>query len=133
MNDHPTRRSVVAGFAVLPAMSRDEGSPDAELIALGRQFDAITSAFDDAFRQVRPGNDLKQKALDRKMDGLLDLLGPVEAAIVATPARTIAGLYVKARAANWSREGLIDPLAEECTDERMAWSIVRDLITKWSS
>jgi hypothetical protein len=70
----------------------------------------------------------KQKAIDREMDGLIDRLGPVEAAIAATPARTIAGLCVKARAANWSREGLIDPLGEQCTDERMAWSIVRDLM-----
>jgi hypothetical protein len=64
------------------------------LIALGRQFDAITSAFDDAFRQVGPGNDPKQKAIDREMDALLDRLGPVEAAIVATPVRTISGLHV---------------------------------------
>jgi hypothetical protein len=62
------------------------------------------------------------------MDDLLDRLGPVEEAIVATPARTIAGLYVKARAANWSREGQIDPMVQECTDERLAWSIVRDLM-----
>jgi hypothetical protein len=93
------------------------------LIVLGREFDRITGSWADLL-QGHGDTDTEI----RKINQLLELLGPIETAIVATPARTIEGLCIKARAANWSREGKIDPLNELCTDERMAWSIVRDLM-----
>ena len=97
-------------------------SPDAALIALGDQFNQLTDTWDELARQT---NDTYENV---DIIGLIETLDPIEAAIVATPAKTIEGLLVKARAAYWSREGCIHPELEESTDKKMAWSIVRDLI-----
>ena len=122
-----SRRNLLTALVCAPGISREAisenlCSPDAELIALGAQFDALTRIWDDIAVQT---NDT-YKNFD--IIGLIKKTNPIEAAIVSTRAKTIEGLLVKARAANWSREGHIYPEAEEWTDKRMAWSIVRDLI-----
>ncbi len=97
-------------------------SPDAELIALGDRFNHLTDTWDELARQTNHTYE------NVDIIGLIETIDPIEVAIVATRAKTIEGLLVKARAANWSREGHINPEKEECTDQKMAWSIVRDLI-----
>jgi hypothetical protein len=62
------------------------------------------------------------------MTTLLERLGHLEAAIVATPARTMEGFFVKARAASWALLGDLDPAGAKTIDQRMALSIIRDLI-----
>jgi hypothetical protein len=49
--------------------------------------------------------------------------------IVATPAKTLQGLYVKARATAWALEGNdLDPTKEASMNDKVAASIVRDLL-----
>jgi hypothetical protein len=48
-----SRRAVISGLTIAPTVSRsalgaEMSSPDAELIALGRQFDSISPALDRA-------------------------------------------------------------------------------------
>ena len=109
---------VVSNVAICPPLS----SPDATLIALGDQFNQLTGIWDELARQT---NDTY---LNVDIIGLVEAINPIENAIVTTHAKTIEGLLVKARAANWSREGRIFPEQEETTDKKMAWSIVRDLV-----
>lgn len=90
---------------------------DADLLAFGREFETITNALDSAIAQKC---DIA--------DDLLLKLGLIETAIISTPARSIQGFCVKARAACWARLGDLNPDDEATTDKRMALSIVRDLI-----
>jgi hypothetical protein len=85
---------------------------DTELVALGSQFDALTRVLD---------------ATDLWGD-MADALDRIESAILNTQAVTMEGLRVKARAACWARLGDLDPASGSTTDERMALSIIRDLI-----
>ena len=64
---------------------------DSDLMALGRQFEEIAT-------KVRKFHD-SASANDRVevIEAMLDRLEPIERAIMATPARTVAGLGVKAR------------------------------------
>jgi hypothetical protein len=126
MSRQLTRRSVLAALAGLAPISPspEQLSPDAKLIALGREFERITGLMDGLIRNSGRGNSDDERTLCH----LIEELEPIERETVRTSAKTIAGLYVKARAAKWSREGQINPEAEHCTDERMAWSIVRDLM-----
>jgi hypothetical protein len=122
-----SRRALMTALACTPVISNAAicqplPSPDAELIALGDQFSHLTHTWDKLAIQT----DHTYANVD--IIGLIETINPIEAAIVATPAKTIDGLLVKARAANWSREGHIYPEIEETTDKKMAWSIVRDLI-----
>jgi hypothetical protein len=59
---------------------------------------------------------------------MADALDRIESAILNTQAVTMEGLRVKARAACWARLGDLDPASGSTTDERMALSIIRDLI-----
>jgi hypothetical protein len=102
---------MVGGIATL-ATTPTAANADTELVALGNQFDALTRVLDAA--------DLwgdMAYALDR-----------IERAILNTQAKTMEGLRVKARAACWARLGDLDPASGSTTDERMALSIIRDLI-----
>jgi hypothetical protein len=112
-----SRRRFGAVLAMFPLLRPTElaqapPSSDGYLIALGRQFDEIAARFDTA----------------KFTDEFLDRFDRIEAEIVATQARTIEGLRVKARAACWSLMGDLDPTAESTTAERMALSIVRDVV-----
>ena len=107
-----SRRDMVAGIATTLTTTPAGAKMDTELVALGSQFDALTRVLDAA--------DLwgdMAYALDR-----------IERAILNTQAKTMEGLRVKARAACWARLGDLDPASGSTTDERMALSIIRDLI-----
>jgi hypothetical protein len=122
-----SRRTLLTALICAPGISSQAVaglpcSPDSDLIAFGDQFDHLTRTWDSVARQTNHTYN------NFDIIGLTEVINPIESAIVATRAKTIEGLLVKARAANWSREGRINPEAEASTDEKMAWSIVRDLI-----
>lgn len=108
-----SRRCALFSAAVIPAaaLSRHTQTADADpvLLALGRQFDALAARLDDG--------DSAWGALER--------FGRIYDEIVATPARSIEGLFVKARVECWGLLGDLD--ASQCNSE-MAISIIRDLI-----
>ena len=118
----PSRRAVVRTLVVAPmipmaAFSEELHSDDAELMALGRQFDDVAAKID--------------QAIDHKSDLTMDTLnqlGMIEGEILSAQAKTVEGLRVKARAACWALLGDLDATSQASTDKRMALSIVRDLI-----
>jgi hypothetical protein len=117
-----SRRAVVSGLTIAPAVSSsalgaEMNSPDAELIALGRQLASISPALDRASEH--------DEAI-----ALLDRMESLTSTIVATPAKTLQGLYVKARATAWALlEGNdFDPTKEASMNDKVAASIVRDLL-----
>jgi hypothetical protein len=133
---NPSRRKFVANIACLPALTSADGlqntrfdkysqAQDTKLISLGLHFDRLTRTWDDAALKTHNTYD------NFDIVALIESINPIEAGIVSTQAKTIDGLLVKAHAANWSREGRINPEYERSTDQKMAWSIVRDLI-QWS-
>lgn len=119
---NPSRRTVVSTLVVSPMIptacfSKAIDSSDAVLIELGRQFDRFAAQ------------------IDQVIDGKLELveltfnqLNLIQAQILSAQATTIDGLRVKARAACWARLGDLDDASNSTTDDRMALSIVRDLI-----
>ena len=117
-----SRRAVVGSLFVAPiiptaAFSEELHSDDAELIALGRQFDDVAAKID--------------QAIDHKLDLTMDTLnqlGMIEGEILSAQSKTVEGLRVKARAACWALLGDLDATSQASTDKRMALSIVRDLI-----
>jgi hypothetical protein len=116
-----SRRSILASLALSPALASptlsNEASCGAGLLLLGRQFDVFAAQIDHA---IEHGFDIEQD--------LLDHFCRIEGEIVATPAVTIDGLRVKARAACWALLDDLDSGDQSTTDKRMALSIVRDLI-----
>ena len=118
-----SRREVVSGIAASPTIAiarfTSQASLDATLISLGVQFDEIVAALDCAIEQGDHVNALNT---------LLPRFDVVEAAILATQAKTIRGLQIKARAAHWALLGDLELAAQTTTDQRMSLSIVRDLI-----
>ena len=118
-----SRREVVRGIAATPAVAvatfTAAVSPDATLVALGVQFDEIARAIDRAIEQGAHFNALKT---------LLPRFDAVEATILATQAKTIRGLQIKARAAHWALLGDLELANETTTDQRMSLSIIRDLM-----
>lgn len=119
----PSRRSIILGsLAVVPLSVATKpmaaaSSADAPLLTLGRDFDAVAAKLDHA---IATGIDFD--------DGLLERLSQIEAEIARTHASTMEGLCVKARAACWALLGDLNDPADATTDERMALSIVRDLV-----
>jgi hypothetical protein len=113
-----SRRSVLYSAVSLPVIAScrlTEGSlADANLLKLGSQFDALA---DELMKRPVVIIAEFEERLDR-----------IEAEIVATPATTIDGFRVKARAACWALLGDLGSGDQSTTDKRMALSIVRDLI-----
>jgi hypothetical protein len=81
--------------------------------------------------------DLVSAALERAGDhdeamALLDRIESLSSAIASTPATSLEGLRVKARATAWALlgdfEGDFDPSDESSINSRVAASIVRDLL-----
>jgi hypothetical protein len=117
-----SRRSILAslaasGMAASTATAAERSSTDCKPVALGRQFDTLTAQIDHA---IEDGTDIAWEVL-HQLDG-------VEAEIVATPATTIDGLCVKARAACWALLGDFDSVDQSTTDRRMMASIACDLM-----
>jgi hypothetical protein len=116
-----SRRAFVVGAAVTPVAAvtstirAETNSPDAELIALGDELDSIPAALDCA------GEHGQAIALLNRIDTLT-------AKIVAMPATSLDGLYVKARATSWGLISDYDPCAEISNDMRIVVSLLRDLM-----
>ena len=81
-----SRREMVAGIATTLTTTPAGAKTDTELVALGKQFDALTRVLDTA--------DL--------WGDMADALDRIERAILNTQAKTMEGLCVKARAACWA-------------------------------
>ena len=118
----PSRRTVVGTLVIAPVLAtaahaQETSSYDAELIALGHQFDEVAAQIDHA---IDGKSELKMDALNK--------LRILDTKITSAQAKTIEGLRVKARAACWALLGDLDAEGQSSTDERMALSIVRDLI-----
>ena len=113
-----SRRSLLVALATqcaCPAFAASE--PDNQLLLLGGLFDKLAAQL--------------ARAIDCRLeisDALLDRLNSVESEILTTSATTINGLRVKARAACWALLGDIVPSRGATTDQRMALSMIRDLI-----
>ena len=115
-----TRRCVLTAIATAPAsalLHAQENNPDATLLMLCREIDALMTQLDQA---IDTGAEFDDEVLRR--------FGWAEAAIVAAEAKTMEELAAKARIACWARLGDVDPIGEPTTDRRMALSMVRDLI-----
>ena len=118
-----SRRAIVGGLAATPALPASTvvagiNSADVHLIGLGQQLESNRATLERA-----SGHDEAMVILD-KIDALT-------LEIVVTRAQTLQGLYVKARASAWALEsdcGLLDPVKESSPNDRVAASIVRDLL-----
>lgn len=113
-------RTVDLNLSSLPAIESPQlGSAKrhaSDTSALGQQLDANSAVLDHASRH--------DEAI-----ALLDRIETLSAAIVATQAKSLQGLYVKARATAWAMEGDdFDPTKESSINNRVAASIVRDLL-----
>jgi hypothetical protein len=120
-----SRRTLIGALAASSAMltatrAEESSTVDVRLVDLGRHFDRVTKFIDDA------GEGREQQINER-----LAKFHQIEAEILSTPAKTIEGYRIKARAACWALLGDIDPNTGATTDERMAMSIVRDLIQQY--
>lgn len=116
-----SRRKAIWSLAATIVIPCPEGSPlarDADLIALGREFDCVAAELD---RCIDNGLEI-DAALMEKFD-------TVEAGILGKEATTIEGLRVKARAACWALLGDFEARDQgETLSARMAMSIIQDLI-----
>jgi hypothetical protein len=119
-----SRRTLIGALAassVMPVAGAAASSTvDSRLVDLGRQFDQLAKYIDD------PCGDGRQLT-----EEFFAKFHRIEAEILSTPAKTIEGYRVKARAACWALLGDIDPNTGSTTDERMALSIIRDLIQQY--
>lgn|SRR5262245_22926046 len=81
------------------------------------RFDALAAQIDHA---IEHGLDIAWETLEE--------FGCINTAIVATPATTMEGLYVKARAGCWALLDDFDSADQSTSGARMAFSMMRDLI-----
>lgn len=96
--------------------------PDVVLIQLGQKFSETVERVKRGTLRLDARNDLKPHSRDMRFEKLCALLDPVEDALIATPAKTLDGLIVKARASQrWG-------LSPGEINESLAESIVRDLL-----
>jgi hypothetical protein len=108
-----SRRSALHSVALLPLVLTSKtaqiSASDAALVQLGRQFDAVAARIDhgDTARET------------------INYFSRIYDEIVATPATTMEGLFIKARVECW---GLLGDLDAGQPNSNMALSIIRDLI-----
>jgi hypothetical protein len=81
-------RSSIPGPIDLQVEGTDD---DSALMALGRQFDEIAAKVRKLYNSASANDHVEA------IEAMLGRLEPIERAIMATPARTVAGLGVKAR------------------------------------
>jgi|SRR4029450_7525283 endonuclease/exonuclease/phosphatase family metal-dependent hydrolase len=116
-----SRRSVLVLAAGMPAIIKARGaqsSPkDIDLLQLGEQFDVLAAHLDHAIEH-RLHVDWAH----------LEELSRVEAEILQMPALSMEGFYTKARVACWATLGDLEERDQADAYERMARSIIRDLI-----
>ena len=80
----------------LVGLRMEPADDDLDLIVLGKQFEETISKIQRLYDPASPDDDLKL------IEAMLVGLEPIEQAIMAIPARTIAGLGVKARHAAYA-------------------------------
>jgi len=118
---HLTRRKLFAVTAAcaMPGQVQSNTTKvgDANLIALGQVFDSLAARVDVAI----------DNGFDLDCD-LLKAFGRVHDQILSGQATTMEGLFVKARAAAWGLFGDFQPHEQTSTADKMALSIIRDLI-----
>src|SRR5262249_40061074 len=90
-------------------------SPDAELIALVRQLEAIPAALDHA-------------STHDEAWALIEQIDEISGTIVTKRATTIEGFNAKARATSWVLLEDLDPKTESSNDLRIVASLIRDLL-----
>jgi hypothetical protein len=112
-----SRRSVLYFAATTPALAVSShpaiAGADPVLLELGRQFDAISAQIDHELHT-------EWETLN-EFDRILQQ-------ILCTPATTLEGLLVKARAGCWVLLGDFESADESAAGAPMAFSIMRDLI-----
>lgn len=110
-----SRRSALSFIGMTPAFAsnRVTTASDAVLLELGCRFDAIANQLDH------------DCSTDWRTLREFDL---IVTRIVATPATTLEGLYVKARAGCWVLLGDFESADQSAAGAPMAYSIMRDLI-----
>jgi hypothetical protein len=111
-----SRRTALSFVAMAPAFAsanRVTATSDAVLFELGSRFDVIANQLDHDC-----STDWKTL---REFDWIVTR-------IVATPATTLEGLYVKARAGCWALLGDFESADQSAAGAPMAYSIMRDLI-----
>lgn len=97
-----------------------------ELVRLGQEFHQLAARVDGLLGATTPGSN------DDELLSVLKAMGDVEAAIIRTPAESLFGLQVKARAALWAREDYLDPQNEATLGQKMLWSLAEDLLVNSS-
>jgi hypothetical protein len=116
-----SRRCVVRSVASLPLCALPthikNDAADAPLFALGLAFDAVSGQIDHAI----------EHGLHLDWD-LLREFDRIEAEILARSATTLEGLFVKAKVACWGLLGDLEPSSQSGTLDRIALSIIRDLV-----
>lgn len=116
-----SRRSALCSVTMLQLLvapaEAEKYATDITLVRLGRRFDALAAQLDHAI----------EHGLDTDWAALCEF-SEIETEICATAATTIEGLYVKARAVCWALLGDLEYCERSPANERMALSIVRDLI-----
>jgi hypothetical protein len=128
------RRSFMSSIAALALPSSSATTPkrrtaDDELVRLGQEFHQLAAKVDGLLGATTPGSN------DDALISVLKAMGDLEAVIVMTPAESLFGLQVKARAALWAREGYLDPENEATLEQKMLWSLAEDLlvnISRWA-
>jgi hypothetical protein len=109
--------SLVVSLAAASLLNSGNASFDADLIDLARDFEALADQIDHA---IGGGSDMAWEVLHE--------FDRIESEIVATQAKTIDGLRVKARAASWALLGDLESADQSTTDKRMMVSIARDIM-----
>jgi len=116
-----SRRRFIAALASLPLFdsvtSAEIATKDEELINLGRRFASLASKIDHAM----------ENNLDLPWT-VLTHLGEIQDQILKYEATTTAGLCAKAQTVCWGRLGDLNPTKDMNPADRMALSIIRDLI-----
>ena len=141
MSTTTTRRTMLAALAAtpvaaVPAMAADT-SADAELIELGRQFERVNEAYNNALNRSHDAERVHgpwtegTKAADQECFALCQDLLELGRAILAKRAHTLAGVMVKARMVDTCEgEAIVAAQAEGQAfgHDWMLYSIVRDLL-----
>ena len=113
-----------AGAARATAEVATKIDDDAELIRLGRQFEAIAERIDFAIDHSGPGHSYYDQTLT---DAIADY-GVVYDRISALRATTTAGLSVKARIVTWASAGKMHPEDSAILIDPIALSLAEDLL-----
>ena len=119
-----SRRSLLAGATLLAAapvaaVAAPPSHPDAVLLALGAELDARWAAERIASKTVES---------DEELDRICEHTGAIAHQIAGTPATTLAGYRVKARAISWCHDGEPVDLGDDSTAHDFANRLIADLL-----